>query len=39
MAGWFAAPVTAQDRLRDELAIKLALAVTVPGIPGIQPVP
>ena len=32
MAGWFAAPVTAHDRPRDELAIKLALAVTVPGI-------
>jgi DNA-binding PadR family transcriptional regulator len=32
LGGWFAAPVTAQDRPRDELAIKLALAVTVPGI-------
>jgi DNA-binding PadR family transcriptional regulator len=32
LEGWFAAPVTAQDRPRDELAIKLALAVTVPGI-------
>ena len=32
LAEWFAAPVTAQDRPRDELAIKLALAVTVPGI-------
>ena len=29
---WFAAPVTARDRPRDELAIKLALAVTVPGV-------
>ena len=30
--GWFDAPVTARDRPRDELAIKLALAVTVPGV-------
>ena len=29
---WFTAPVTAQDRPRDELAIKLALAVRVPGV-------
>jgi DNA-binding PadR family transcriptional regulator len=29
---WFDAPVTAMDRPRDELAIKLALAVTVPGV-------
>ena len=32
LLGWFTAPVTAQDRPRDELAIKLALAVRVPGI-------
>ena len=32
LAAWFAAPVTAQDRPRDELAIKLALAVRVPGL-------
>ena len=32
LAAWFDAPVTAQDRPRDELAIKLALAVHVPGI-------
>ena len=34
---WFGSPVTAQDRPRDELAIKLALAVRVPGIdvPGL----
>ena len=32
LAGWFDAPVTARDRPRDELAIKLALAVTVPGV-------
>lgn len=32
LGSWFSAPVTAQDRPRDELAIKLALAVTVPGI-------
>ncbi len=32
LTGWFEAPVTAQDRPRDELAIKLALAVTVPGV-------
>ena len=30
--GWFASPVVSSDRPRDELAIKLALAVTVPGI-------
>lgn len=29
---WFGAPVTLADRPRDELAIKLALAVTVPGV-------
>lgn len=29
---WFAGAVTAQDRPRDELSIKLALAVTVPGV-------
>jgi DNA-binding PadR family transcriptional regulator len=29
---WFATPVVASDRPRDELAIKLALAVTVPGV-------
>jgi len=29
---WFASPVTSRDRPRDELAIKLALAVTVPGV-------
>lgn len=29
---WFAAPVERSDRPRDELAIKLALAVTVPGL-------
>ncbi|SEC62310.1 DNA-binding transcriptional regulator, PadR family [Nocardioides exalbidus] len=29
---WFASAVTAQDRPRDELSIKLALAVTVPGV-------
>jgi DNA-binding PadR family transcriptional regulator len=32
LTGWFDAPVTAGDRPRDELAIKLALAVTVPGV-------
>ena len=32
LTNWFHAPVTAQDRPRDELAIKLALAVTVPGV-------
>ncbi len=30
--GWFATPVLSSDRPRDELAIKLALAVTVPGV-------
>jgi DNA-binding PadR family transcriptional regulator len=32
LADWFEEPVTAADRPRDELAIKLALAVTVPGV-------
>ncbi|QBX55561.1 PadR family transcriptional regulator [Nocardioides seonyuensis] len=32
LAGWFGTPVVNSDRPRDELAIKLALAVTVPGI-------
>jgi DNA-binding PadR family transcriptional regulator len=29
---WFARPITQNDRPRDELAMKLALAVTVPGV-------
>jgi len=29
---WFRSPVTRQDAPRDELAIKLALAVTTPGV-------
>lgn len=29
---WFATPVTRTDRPRDELAIKLALALTTPGV-------
>ena len=32
LAGWFSSPVFSSDRPRDELAIKLALAVTVPGV-------
>jgi DNA-binding PadR family transcriptional regulator len=32
LASWFASPVASADRPRDELAIKLALAVTVPGV-------
>ena len=32
LGSWFAGPVTSRDRPRDELAIKLALAVTVPGV-------
>ncbi len=32
LQGWFATPVVSADRPRDELAIKLALAVTVPGV-------
>ena len=32
LAIWFATPVSRRDRTRDELAIKLALAVTVPGV-------
>ena len=29
---WFATPVRREDRPRDELAVKLALAVTAPGV-------
>jgi DNA-binding PadR family transcriptional regulator len=32
LAAWFAAPVRRADRPRDELAIKLALALTTPGV-------
>ncbi|HEY8453122.1 MAG: PadR family transcriptional regulator [Micromonosporaceae bacterium] len=32
VARWFATPVTRSDRPRDELVIKLALAVTTPGV-------
>jgi DNA-binding PadR family transcriptional regulator len=32
LAEWFATPVSRADRPRDELAIKLALALTTPGI-------
>jgi DNA-binding PadR family transcriptional regulator len=32
LAMWFATPVSHADRPRDELAIKLALALTTPGI-------
>ncbi len=32
LANWFASPVGAGDRPRDELAIKLALALTTPGV-------
>ena len=32
LAGWFDSPVYSSDRPRDELAIKLALAATVPGV-------
>ena len=32
LQSWFATPVVSADRPRDELAIKLALAVTVPGV-------
>ena len=32
VAGWFATPVERSTPARDELAIKLALAVTVPGV-------
>jgi DNA-binding PadR family transcriptional regulator len=32
LAEWFATPVTRNDRPRDELAIKLALALTTPGV-------
>jgi DNA-binding PadR family transcriptional regulator len=32
LAAWFDSPIFTSDRPRDELAIKLALAVTVPGV-------
>jgi DNA-binding PadR family transcriptional regulator len=32
LALWFATPVSRSDRPRDELAIKLALALTTPGV-------
>lgn len=32
LAGWWAVPVARTDRPRDELAIKIALAVTTPGV-------
>jgi hypothetical protein len=32
LAMWFATPITRADRPRDELAIKLALALTTPGV-------
>jgi DNA-binding PadR family transcriptional regulator len=32
LASWFATPVSRSDRPRDELAIKLALALTTPGV-------
>ncbi len=32
VASWFATPVQRADRPRDELAIKLALALTTPGV-------
>ena len=32
LALWFASPVSRSDRPRDELAIKLALALTTPGV-------
>jgi DNA-binding PadR family transcriptional regulator len=32
LAGWFATPIGRADRPRDELAIKLALALTTPGV-------
>jgi len=37
LTAWFATPITRADRPRDELAIKLALALTTPGVdvPGV----
>jgi DNA-binding PadR family transcriptional regulator len=32
VAAWFASPIQRSDRPRDELAIKLALALTTPGV-------
>ena len=37
LTSWFASPVTRQGAPRDELAIKLALAVTTPGVDGGKP--
>jgi DNA-binding PadR family transcriptional regulator len=37
LAAWFATPIGAGDRPRDELAIKLALALTTPGV-DVRPV-
>ena len=37
LSAWFTTPISATDRPRDELAIKMALAVTTPGVdvPGV----
>jgi DNA-binding PadR family transcriptional regulator len=32
LTGWFATPISRSDRPRDELSIKLALALTTPGV-------
>ena len=32
LTGWFTTPVAANDRPRDELAIKVSLALTTPGV-------
>jgi DNA-binding PadR family transcriptional regulator len=32
LGDWFATPISATDRPRDELSIKMALAVTTPGV-------
>lgn len=32
LTGWFGTPVAANDRPRDELAIKVSLALTTPGV-------
>src|SRR5258708_9190564 len=37
LRAWFARPIPLTARPRDELAVKLALAVTVPGVDGAAP--
>jgi DNA-binding PadR family transcriptional regulator len=36
MAGWFETPIPREGRPRDELAIKLAMAITTPGVDALS---